>query len=163
MRVPKPHLVAAGAAICLALAFCASSEACGRRRICFVKITPVCSSPPSATDIPYWVRRNCTKDGYAAACAATPDFPYCWCCQGGHWVYGVCPQCPVGSTACTASSTVPPSVNCPRADGECCASGANSNCIYLMICDCCTHRMRFAYPWEKGDGYFPLWCLHKPC
>jgi hypothetical protein len=106
--------------------------------------TPCCAE----SGTPYWAERvvNCT--GLT-----------CWCCMNGEWVV-----CAGPCDACTSSPSQPPSASCGGFGGcasDCC--DGRLTLLFRMICDCRTHRLRFALPCEQSAEWYRLRWLGAPC
>jgi hypothetical protein len=88
----------------------------------------------------------------------------CWCYdKDGNWVK-------TNSTNCTTCDAVTrgsvPSARC-KSHGKC-QKECKDTCpccirYYAMVCDPCTHQLRFARPRECHDEFYPLCWLCSPC
>jgi hypothetical protein len=93
--------------------------------------------------------------------------PYCWCCTNGGWV--LCNptlKCPAKYMAYTTSNK-PPSAECMMSHVEAVAVDIKADdcpvAYYPMVCDRCTHRLRFPRCWERAEEHYPLEWLGKSC
>jgi hypothetical protein len=132
--------------VTLILVVCSDSEACFRRARCGI--------PGWAT----WVE-------WDGACDKSNGM-VCWCCDPSHgWVL----MSTTGCTSCdamTSSSSTHPSKNCSVGippDRDCGSNCSGRKRYYAMICDQCTHRLRFAGPRECHNEFYPLYDLGAPC
>ncbi len=91
----------------------------------------------------------------------------CWCCSNNNgWeVKGTDPLC-TRCDAITNSTSTQPSMDCIPKDKRCTDCTDGSQCCtryYAMVCDKCTHCLRFARPRECHNQWYPLCCLGAPC
>ena len=88
----------------------------------------------------------------------------CWCCdKDGNWI----------RTNSANFATCDAVTRCAVPCGKCkCHVKCQSKCkdlnqccvrYYAMVCDQCTHRLRFARPLECHDEFYPLCWLGSPC
>ncbi len=163
MRRLRIALGAAMAALVLSLFLCPASDAsvCGNHR----QRCQQCGHCPCG--VPCWARCHqigcgCQKSGSGQYdCGCPSGYPYCWCCVPGWTRVSDLSNCASGVYACTASDS-PPHLPCDyaRPGPRPCS---DSRWVCAMVCDCCSHRMRFARPWEIPEGYFSLACLGMEC
>jgi len=143
-------IMVVGAALVAFLVFCGDSEACGRGRHRH-RCETCCESQS-------WVR--CFDPSRYHGCLSG----VCWCCDaGGNWVTAGCGG---NCDACLPEGKRPVAGCAYYGDGKTtatCPCGGHGHLLCAMICDPCTHVMRFALPWEQEDGYYALRFLGAPC
>ena len=95
--------------------------------------------------------------------AATCKDWVCWNCdKDGNWII-------TNSSTCTTCDAVTrgavPCAMC-KCHGKCQKCKDPNHCCvryYAMVCDQCTHRLRFARPLECHDQFYPLCWLGSVC
>lgn len=112
--------------------------------------------------------KRCSAPSYQTRYEATTSYAqYCWCCETDHW--RSCSNgnpCPNSDEMCITLSPNPPSGACSfgvRMSSEPRRASCGQPKFYPMVCDACTHRLRFPHCGEVATEFYTLAWLGQPC
>lgn len=117
-------------------------------------------------------RSYATQSQVQTYAAVQADVYYCWYCGLNGWERVDCATLgtyPAGSTAKTMSPDRPIALclsydRAPMAASGPTAARANAQCDYYpMVCDKCTHRLRFPRCCESWTDLYPIEWYGRPC